>query len=103
MSSVLRALKIVFKAICFICLAFALSGIGAMVLVDQMGGCPRLDEGSIQCNSDFYRSIGTYGISVVYILMFTGLPALFALIGVVLLIRLLLRSWRAWRAPQIAR
>lgn len=94
----LRALKIVFEAICYVCLAFALSGIGAMVFVDQMGGCPRLDEGSIQCNSDVYRSIGTYGISVVYILLFTGLPALFALIGVVLLIRLAMRSWRTWRA-----
>ena len=99
LASLLGALKIAFKAICYLCLAFALSGILALVFVQQTGGCPRLDEGSIQCTSEFNRNIGTYGIGVAYILVFTGLPALFALIGVVLLLRAALRAWRARRLP----
>ena len=95
--AILRAAALLLKALCYLALAFVGSGILALVFVSQMGGCPRLDEGAVQCNSDVYYGIGMYGLSVVYLALFTGLPALLALIGAGLAIRDLLR-WRRRRA-----
>ena len=90
----MRVVAIAFRCLCYLALAFVGSGIAALVLVSHMGGCPRLDEGAIECHSDFYRSVGGYGLGVVYASLFTGLPALLAFCGFVMLIR---RAWRLLR------
>lgn len=97
--ALLRAAALLLKAICYLALAFVGSGILALVFVSEMGGCPRLDEGAVQCSSDFYYDVGMYGLSVAYLALFTGLPAILALAGAVLLVRDLLR-WR--RRPRAA-
>lgn len=95
----MRIIKIGLKLLCYLALAFVGSGVAALVFVAQMGGCPRLDEGAVQCHSPFYHAVGGYGLGVVYASLFTGLPALLALVGVFLLIGDLRRSWRRARAP----
>jgi hypothetical protein len=92
----MRILAILLKLICYAALAFVAAGIAALVFVSQMGGCPRLDEGSVQCISPFYESLGSYGLGIVMVSAFTGLPALLAIGGLVFLIRDLMR-WRAAR------
>jgi hypothetical protein len=85
--------RIVLRLVCYGALAFVTSGIAALAYVSAMGGCPRLDEGSVECITPFYESVGSYGLGVVLATLFAGLPGILAAAGVVLLVRDL---WR-WR------
>ena len=74
------------KIVCFASLALVAAGVAAMAFVIQTGGCPRYDEGAIECISPTYRSIGDFGFAVVMITVFTGLPGLLAIAGLIWLI-----------------
>jgi hypothetical protein len=89
-------INIIIRLICYLALAFVASGIAAMVYVTYVGGCLRLDEGSVQCISPFYETLGSYGLGVVMVSLFTGLPAILAIAGLIFLIRDLWR-WRRRR------
>jgi hypothetical protein len=89
----MRFLGIACRFVCYAALAVVASGIAALVYVVKMGGCPRLDEGSVECISPFYEAVGGYGMSVVMATVFTGLPGILALAGLVMLIR---GIWWRW-------
>jgi hypothetical protein len=91
----MRYLILLLKLICYAALALVVAGIGAIVLVAQGGVCSRLDEGAVECISPFYTNLGMFGLTVALTLVLTGLPAL---LGIVFLIRDLMR-WRRARAP----
>jgi len=89
----MRFLGIAVRFACYAALALVVSGIAALVFVIKTGGCPRLDEGSVECISPFYEAVGGYGVSVLLATVFTGLPGILALAGLVMLIR---GIWRRW-------
>ena len=63
-------------------------------MLAQTGGCPRFDEGAVQCVSPFYENLGYFAMSVLLGSFVIGLPAI---AGLAFLIRDLLR-WRQARA-----
>ena len=95
----MRVFRLLLKLTCFAALLFVASGAGALWYVSALEGCPRLDEGAIQCTSPFFESVGTYGMVVVYVTLFTAIPAFLAIAGLVLLIRDLARLLRRRRVP----
>src|ERR1700724_2357050 len=92
----MRLLILLLKLVCYVALGLVLAGIAALVFVTKMGLCPRLDEGAVECVSPFAESLGNFGLGVVLVTAFTGLPGLLAIAGLVILIRDLLR-WRRSR------
>jgi hypothetical protein len=90
----MRFLFLALKLLCYIALAVVLAGIAATVFVSKMGGCPRFDEGAVECVSPFYEQLGYFGLAVLLSSFLTGLPAV---AGLVFLIRDLLH-WRRARS-----
>jgi hypothetical protein len=83
-----------FKILCYLALACELAAIACLALVTELGVCPRLDEGGIECVSPIYESIASFGTAVVLMTVFTGLPGLLALGGIVFLVVGLVRRRR---------
>ncbi len=92
-------LYLIFRLICYVALAVVLSGFAALALVSLLGACPNLSTGSVSCTSPFYQSVAEYGISIVLVTVFTGLPGLLAIAGAVFAIRKVY-LWRTSGAPQ---
>jgi hypothetical protein len=89
----MRYLILVVRLLCYLALAIVVAGILAAIVVAQTGGCPRFDEGAVQCISPFYEQLGYFALAVLLSSFITGLPAI---AGVVFLIRDLLH-WRRAR------
>ena len=87
-------LKILVRIFCYLGLAFVLSGIAAMIIVSGLGVCPRFDEGAVSCTTSFYTGAAQYAMIVMLLTVFTGVPALLALGGAVILVMDLRRWWR---------
>lgn len=85
---------LVFKAICYLALAIVLSGIAAILIVEGFSLCRALDDPARQCSSAFGSALVTWGTGVLMLTVFTGLPALLALLGIVFLVRDLWRRFR---------
>ncbi|MFI5014996.1 MAG: hypothetical protein ACHQAY_21895 [Hyphomicrobiales bacterium] len=83
----MRLLILLLKAVSYLALALVSAGIGALVFVAETGLCPRLDEGAVDCVSPFAERLGNFGLGVVLAIVFTGLPGLLAVAGLVFLIR----------------
>jgi hypothetical protein len=88
-------LVLLVKLVCYAALVFVLAGIGALTFVVETGVCPRLDEGAVECISPFYANLGYFGLGVLLTVVLTGLPAI---LGLVFLVRDLLRWKRVGRA-----
>ena len=73
------------RLICYGALVIVLAGLASLVFVTEMGVCPSLDESQIACSAPFYERIASFGMSVVLISVFTGLPGLLAIAGLVML------------------
>ena len=97
MKKILGFLFVLLQVACILVLLYVVSGIGALILTSALDVCPQLNEGNIRCNSETYQSIAEYGMTVLLITVFTGLPALMAIAGLVFIVRALLklRSRRA--------
>ena len=85
--TLLRALKI----ICYVALGALLAGFAVLAARDI---CPRLDEGGIACVSPVFEVIASIAMAIVLLSVFTGLPAVLALGGLIFLAFDLLRRWR---------
>ena len=80
-------LFLLLRLICYAVLVLVLLGFGSVVVLSLTGACPRIDTGAIVCNSDTYKQIGQFGMGVMLVTAFTGIPALMAIAGVAFLIR----------------
>jgi hypothetical protein len=89
-----RVLLILLKVACYLALVVVLAGVASLVLVSALGVCPQLTEGGVSCSSAGYQDLAHFGLSVVLASVFTGLPALLAIGGLVFLVRDL-RRWRS--------
>ena len=73
------------------------TGIGSLVVVSGFDLCPTLNEGTIQCTSGAAQGFAEFGIRVLLLTVFTGVPGLLAVIGLGFLVRDLMR----WRRRQM--
>ena len=89
-----RVLLLILKLLCYLALLVVLAGIGSLVLVIKLNECPMLMEGEVSCATPFFESVASFGMAVVLTTVFTGLPGLFAVGGLVFLIRDLLHLRR---------
>ena len=88
--TLLRALKI----ICYVALGALLAGFAVLAFLAARDICPRLDEGGIACMSPVFDVIASIAMAIVLLSVFTVLPALLALGGLIFLAFDLLRRWR---------
>jgi len=93
MRSVRTLFGAIIKWICIAALILVAAGIGSLVLVSLSGVCPVLNEGNISCTAPSYQALAEFGMAVLLLTVFTGLPALLAFGGLVFLVR----DTMAWR------
>lgn len=81
-----RALQIV-RWISYLALLLVVTAFGALIALSLMGVCSSLNEGGVTCQTPLYTAIAEYAIAMMLLTVFTGLPALFAMLGLYFLIR----------------
>lgn len=82
-------------------LATVLAAVAILVFIGQTNVCPTFNEGRVACASPFYQGLGEFAMGVMLIAVFTGLPILLALMGLVFAI-IDFRRWRRSRAAPAA-
>jgi hypothetical protein len=92
-----QALLRILKIICYVALGALLAGFAVLAFIVVLDVCPRLDEGEISCVSPVFEVIASIGMAIVLLSVFTALPALLALGGLIFLAFDLLRRWRKWQ------
>ena len=70
----MRYLILGVRLLCYLALALVVAGIAAAIVVAQTGGCPRFDEGAVQCISPFYEQLGYFALAVLLSSFVTGVP-----------------------------
>lgn len=90
----LRGLAILLRLVSYACLAAMIAAFIAIDYLLDQGLCSRLDEGSVQCITESARAYGSTALSFLLFAFFTGLPALFAVLGFFFLCADLLRLLR---------
>ena len=88
-----RALFLLLRLICYPALAVMLAAGVAIGIVWVNGQCPPLDEIGVTCATGFSQRLADFGLSVALFSAMTGIPAIPALGGVVLMV-LDLRRWQ---------
>jgi hypothetical protein len=88
-------LFLLLRLLCYAALVVVVLGFGSVIVLSLTGACSRIDTGDIVCSSDIYKQLGEFGMGVMLVTVFTGLPALLALAGVFFLIR----KVYLWRNP----
>lgn len=83
-----------FKGLCYVTLALVLSGIAAILIVEGFSLCRALDDPARQCSSPFGSALVGWGTGVLMLTVFTGLPALLAIFGLIFLVRDLWHHFR---------
>ena len=108
MSRAGEILYLIARVICYCALALVVAGFGSFFLLGALDVCPRLDTGEISCNTPFQESVASYGMGIMLISVFTGIPLLLAMAGLFFLVRGLYRRFgpdtsesRAGRSFQI--
>lgn len=88
-----KAFFILLRILCYLSLAAV---VWAFVVMQMLlgGDCPRIDTGAVICNTPAAQETANVALSVVLVTFFTGVPALFALGGLVFLAKDL---WRLIR------
>ena len=92
MAALKTALLVLLKLACYAGLAVVISGIAVMVLLGYLGVCPRLDGGgAMECASPTITALAQYAMAVILVTAFTGIPGLFAIGGLIFLVRDVMR------------
>ena len=84
----------ILKVVCYVALGALLAGFAILAFLGALDICPRLDEGGISCVSPAFEVIASMAMAIVLLSVFTGLPALLALGGLIFLAFDLLRRRR---------
>jgi len=83
MKNIQSGLLWLLRLACYGGLLFVVTGIASLVFVSTLGVCPELNEGNIRCDTQFYKEIADYAMVVLLLTVFTGIPGLLAIGGVV--------------------
>lgn len=89
------------RIICYLALAAVVLGIGGMYILSATGACPRISTGGIACTTDFYTQLAEFSMTIMLLTVFTGVPALLAMAGVIFLLYDLFQ-WHGSRAAVAA-
>ena len=89
-----RIFSILLRLICYPALLFVGAGIGTLIVLSVSGLCPRLDTGGVTCTTEAAKTMANFGFSVVLLTVFTGIPGLLAIGGVIFAIKDVLRLVR---------
>ena len=101
MKTVWKIFVWIVKLACIAALIIVVAGIGSLVYVSAIGACPTLNEGGIRCVTPAYQSVAEYGMTVLLLTVFTGIPGLMAIGGMIFLVRDLM-AWRRRRRIRAA-
>ena len=93
MSRAGAVLYLILRLICYCALAIVVAGFASFALLGALDVCPRLDTGSISCNTQFLEGLAEFSLAVMLVSVFTGLPLLLALAGLFFLARGLYRRF----------
>lgn len=87
---------LVLRLICYLTLAAVISSFAALVILTQTGACSSITTGGITCDTPLAKELAGLGLGIVLLTVFTGVPALLAMAGVVFLLYDIF-LWRARR------
>jgi hypothetical protein len=93
-----RALFLLLRLICYPALAVMLAGL-ALGMVWVNGQCPPFDAIGVTCATRFAQALADFGLAVALFSATTGIPAIPAVGGVVLMVLDLKRWQRSCAAP----
>ena len=82
-----QVIWMIIKVICYVALAVVLAGVISLFAPPMLELCSPLGGGTVKCTAPIYRSFYEFGFTVVMLTVFTGIPGLLALAGLVFLIR----------------
>ena len=80
------AVFLLLRLICYPALALMLAAGAALAIVWVNGQCPPLDELGVTCATKFSQRLADFGLAVAAFSALTGIPAIPALGGVMLLV-----------------
>ncbi len=83
----MQGLLQIVRWISYAALLVVITAFGALIILSLIGVCSSLNEGGIACATPLYTLIAQYAIGVMLATVFTGIPALFAMLGVYFLVR----------------
>lgn len=81
MNSFGSVLYLIFRIVCYCALAVVLAGLGALVLATASGSCSSSGGMSMSCDSDFWKALADFGLTILLLTVFTGIPGLLAIAG----------------------
>ena len=94
------AVFLLLRLICYPALALMLAAGAALAIVWVNGQCPPLDELGVTCATKFSQRLADFGLAIAVFSALTGIPAIPALGGVVLLVVDLYRRSRRLSSNQ---
>ena len=81
MNSFGGVLYLIFRIVCYCALAVVLAGLGALVLATASGSCSSSGGMSMSCDSDLWKALADFGLTILLLTVFTGVPGLLAIAG----------------------
>ena len=74
---------VIVRVTCYAVLGFVIAGALSLIAPFMLGLCRNASGGTVSCTDPFYRQMFEFGFGVVLMSIFTGVPALIALAGLV--------------------
>ena len=90
----MKTLIRILSRICIAVLLLVVVSFALLILLPELGICPQLDMNGITCSGGVSQALAELALSVFLVSVFSGIPLLLALIGVVILVVRLFRKWR---------
>lgn len=87
MSVLKRVFVRILRIVCYLALVIVLAGIVSLIWPFATDHCSNQSGATVSCTSTLYQTMYEFGFTVVMMAIFTGLPALLALGGVVFLVK----------------
>ncbi len=95
-------LYLLLRLLCYAALVLVVLGFGSVIVLSVTDACSRLDTGAIVCASDMHKQIAEFGMGVMLVTAFTGLPAIMAIAGFFFLVVKVYRRFTAGRPHPLA-
>lgn len=81
--SAMRLFMMIARIICYAVLAVVIAGVISLFAPFMLGLCRNASGGTVSCTDPLYRDIFEFGFGTVLMTIFTGVPALLAVGGMI--------------------
>ncbi len=78
-----HALMLILRFVCYLTLATVILSFTLIAVLPAVGACSSITTGGISCSSPLSKELAEIGLGMVLLTVFTGVPALFAMAGVI--------------------